>query len=377
MTFIESYMTAYIRSSNVIRVFPDDQIDVHKKLKPEIYMIKLDKILGYFLETVESGLQIPEKIYGSTERNADRIINTFKRKSSGTGVLLEGLKGSGKTLTTKLISHKLITDGIPTIIVANEFVDDTFIKLIKDINQECVIIFDEFEKVYEKENQQSLLSLLDGLFNSKKLFLFTVNDTYKLDSFLLNRTGRIHYRFSFKGLEEDFVLEYCQENLNNKSEIQKVLNLVKMYDTFSFDNLQSLVWEMNTYNEAANIAIENLNVEDVSSSHQYDIIYMAHNGKEIKRENRDGRVWHLDPFSSGSFYVDINYKNNSDSKEESNQPVESSDNSERECEFSFKDIKKCDLSIGQIEYENNEGYYLIIKKQENINIARSTLLGAF
>jgi SpoVK/Ycf46/Vps4 family AAA+-type ATPase len=101
-------------------------------------------------------------MYGNTLRHTDRIINSFWKRPQQTGVLLNGEKGSGKTLLAKNISVELAKEGVPTIVINRDWTGDGFFKLLQDIDQPCVVLFDEFEKVYDREKQEEILTLLDA-----------------------------------------------------------------------------------------------------------------------------------------------------------------------------------------------------------------------
>jgi hypothetical protein len=59
------------------------------------YVLNLDPEIGYFLSERDP-FKLPPKIYGNTQSRAERFLNTFDSRSGTTGILLSGLKGSGK-----------------------------------------------------------------------------------------------------------------------------------------------------------------------------------------------------------------------------------------------------------------------------------------
>jgi hypothetical protein len=124
-------------------------------------------------------------------------------------------------------------------------------------------MFDEFEKVYNTEQQEALLTLLDGIYSTKKLFLLTSNDKWRVDSHMRNRPGRIFYMIDFKGLDEHFIREYCYDNLNNPElkTIETIVNIASVFSAFNFDMLKALIEEMNRYNETPQEALRILNVK--------------------------------------------------------------------------------------------------------------------
>ena len=253
-------MSHYIRNGGNFRVVSDLAMEVHKSLPVGTYTVMFDQIMGYFL-SINDDFKAPKKLYGSTEKNAARIIATFHDRTNSTGVLLVGEKGSGKTLLAKIIAREGSKSDLPTLIINQPYKGDAFNEFIKNINQPCIIIFDEFEKVYDKDDQNMILTLLDGHSSTKNLFVFTCNESYKINDYMLNRPGRIYYYIEFKGLDVEFIEEYCNDNLNNKKNIHSICQISTLFHVFNFDMLQALVEEMNRYDESAQEALKLLNAK--------------------------------------------------------------------------------------------------------------------
>lgn len=254
-------MTVFVNSGNDFDVRSSFNMKTYEHLPLGTYVIRHRSDGTIYLEKTEN-ISIPSKIYGDANKNLARIINTFMDRNGSTGILLSGEKGSGKTLLSKLLSHKLLNDyQIPTIIVNTPYTGDSFNFIINSIKQPCMFLFDEFEKVYSEEQQEALLGMLDGAFTSKKLFVMTCNDKYKMSRYMHNRPGRFFYSISYKGVDSNFIREYCEDRLNDKDKIESVLKISTMFDSFNFDILQSLVEEMNRYNENAFEAIALLNAK--------------------------------------------------------------------------------------------------------------------
>ena len=74
-----------------------------------------------------------------------------------------------------------------------------------------------------------------------------------------NRPGRIYYMLDFDGLGPGFVREYCQDNLKNKDNTEKVVQVSGLFSQFNFDLLKAMVEEMNRYNETPAQVLKFLN----------------------------------------------------------------------------------------------------------------------
>ena len=264
-------MSYFLKSGNTFRVATKESMDLHDALPAGNYVIKMDPFENFFLEHIED-FDVPSKVYGNVLRQTDRVINTFNNRGKSTGVLMTGEKGSGKTMLSKNICIEMAKQGVPTIVINQPWFGEKFNTLIQSIQQPAVVLFDEFEKVYDREQQEQMLTLLDGVYSTQKLFILTCNDRWRVDSHMRNRPGRIYYYFDFRGLEEEFIREYCQDNLNNKSQIDTLCNIAGVFSAFNFDMLKATVEEMNRYDESPQEALRVLNVRaEFDSGTAYDV----------------------------------------------------------------------------------------------------------
>lgn len=176
--------------------------------------------------------------------------------------MLAGTKGDGKSLTSRVLINRMIDKRNAVVINITEATDPNIIRsLVAEVpkNIPVVIWIDEFEKRYhDKKMQQSLLTFMDGGNDQAVMFIYTVNNIYAVDEHFKNRPGRIYYMREYNGIDADFIQEYCEDNLKEKGHIKSVQNLAKLFSSFSFDSLMSLVAEMNLYGESAVDAIKYL-----------------------------------------------------------------------------------------------------------------------
>lgn len=282
-------MTRFIKNGNAFTVASDESMDVRDMLPPGNYTVKEMPMGGpLYLEHIDD-FNRPSKVYGDCLKNTDRVIRTFMDRPNATGVMLTGEKGSGKTLLTKNIAIELANQGIPTIVINAPWCGDKFNSFIQTIEQPCAILFDEFEKVYDRDEQEAILTLLDGVFPTKKLFLLTCNDKYRVDYHMRNRPGRVYYMMEFKGLDVNFIREYCEDNLKNQSYVDKVCSISTLFGQFNFDMLKALVEEMNRYDETPQEALRMLNAKPEFDGGAKYTVEITHNGKNVDyRDNFEG-----------------------------------------------------------------------------------------
>jgi hypothetical protein len=275
--------------------YPSTAVDTYDLLPAGIYTIKQNPLSKEYYFEVAAEFQKPKKIYGSTMKYVERFLKTYQSRPQSTGILLMGEKGSGKTLTSKMLAMEAMKVGIPTIVVNEPHCGDAFNSFVQSINQECIFLFDEFEKTYNYEAQKYLLTLLDGVFPSKKLFVLTANENH-IDYNMQNRPGRIFYKIDFGKLEADFVSEYCMDNLKNLSHLDEMMKLYALFDKFNFDMLAALVEEVNRFDESPVEASKWLNITAEAKS-RYDFI-VTYKGKEIKSQDFSPQWWHGHPLTS-------------------------------------------------------------------------------
>lgn len=329
-------------------------MDLHEKLPIGNYTVKFDKMAGcFYLEQIDS-FEIKGKIYGDTTRTANRILSTFADRTASTGVMLTGEKGSGKTLLAKMLAVKGAEIAIPTIVINEPWCGEGFNAFMQMIEQPTVILFDEFEKVYDKEDQEKMLTLLDGVYPSKKLFILTCNDKWRVDSHMRNRPGRIFYSIDFKGLEQDFIIEYCNDNLKNTEHIDAICKIATMFDQFNFDMLKALIEEMNRYNETPQQSMRMLNAKpEFSGEAKYKVILQP-KGVDIPEDMQESTEWHGNPLQTK---IALDYK-----VVEKDELTGDEDFNWEVCRFVNTDLKQIDSKAGKFIFINDLGDRVTLSK---------------
>jgi len=293
-------MTYVIRMGSAYRMMSEQDIEVCEKLPAKNYTVKQNPMSKeYYLEPVDDFV-MPKKLYGDTIKKAERILNTFNSRPLSTGVHLDGVKGSGKTLLAKTLSHLAQRDGVASIVINQPFCGDEFNSFIQSIDVPAILIFDEFEKVYDYQTQNKILTLFDGVYPTKKLFVLTTNDAHSVNSFLKNRPGRIYYSFKFDTLAQEFIEEYCNDNLIDKTQTQSILKYTGIFSFFNFDMLAAAVEEMNRYGEPLQEVLNYLNiVPENKASETYVVRFTVGDFTKTLEKNYRG-------FSPNSFDYYVN-----------------------------------------------------------------------
>lgn len=198
----------------------------------------------------------------------------FKEKNQNLGIILNGIKGTGKTIAAKLLANQL---GMPVLVVSSY--EKGLLEFIQSLEFECTILIDEAEKTFspaEEDASQTLLKIIDGVYNSaRKLYILTTN-TLNLNENLLGRPGRIRYIKNFGNLPLEFLQQYLDENLINKEKKGEVLDVIEDLEISTIDILKSIVDEVNIH--GAVTTSSGLNVP--TSQKFFDVLYFNHNGSD-------------------------------------------------------------------------------------------------
>lgn len=271
-----------IRQGDVFTIY-GNSLKTYDQLPAQVYNVRFSKQSGFFLE-VSTSLEINEsKIYGVHDAKCQKVLNAFAAFNRNLGVILSGDKGIGKSLFAKLLAIKAISAGYPLLIV------DTYVpgiaSYIESIEQECVVMFDEFDKTFgdvKAEDgmaspQTELLSLFDGMAMGKKLFVITCNELRKLNEFLVNRPGRFHYHFRFDYPTPDEITEYMQDKLPEEywGEIRAVVSFSRKVK-LNYDCLRAIVFELAS-GLSFKEAISDLNIINLERD-RYSIMLRYENG---------------------------------------------------------------------------------------------------
>ena len=263
-----------------------DELVILDQLKPGFYNIDFNPMFGFSL-IKQHDFFINEKIYGNHLQKVAKALNAFEKSERNLGAIFSGDKGTGKSLSSKLICIEAVKRGYPVILVDHYY--EGIANYIEQIEQEVVIMFDEFEKTFEERNnkkpQNEMLSLFDGFSRGKKLYIITCNNLESLNNYFINRPGRFHYHFRFEYPSTLEVEEYMKDKLDPSyyNQIKEIVSFSRKVKT-NYDCLRAIAQEINTglpFKEA----IKDLNIMNVILQ-RYNIVINLSNGEKYSYKNK-------------------------------------------------------------------------------------------
>ena len=270
---MENPSIVWLRNGRVLKQV-DSNIQVLDALSKRVYTMNYDSDRHeIFLEDFADEFHFDFKIYGMESKLIEHIMTTFENTTSNLGILFNGVKGTGKTITAKIIANKT---KLPVILINAPY--PGLADFISKINSPCVLFFDEFEKNFDTSKGQDLelLSIMDGVYNSpyRRVFLLTTNNLYINGNFI-GRPSRIRYKKSFSNLSIDVIMEYLDDCLEDKTKIPEVLEFIDSLSISTIDILKSVVEELNIHKCSIHDFKNFINVEQAKYSYlvQYCIYY--------------------------------------------------------------------------------------------------------
>ena len=232
----------------------EGNFQVSPMLDDGIYQIQQNPLNGeLFLVRIADEFHFGFKLYGIDETLVKHVLDTYNKQpvKKNLGVLLNGAKGTGKTVTAKVMANKL---GLPVILCENPY--PGLSRFLAGIDHDCIFFFDEFEKNFrmtcgdgEDCAGEDLLSIMDGVYNADHchIFLLTTNKLRVNDN-LISRPSRIRYLKSFGDVIDRKILEeFVDDNLIYKEFKTEIMDFVDSLSMATIDIVKSIVEEVNIH----------------------------------------------------------------------------------------------------------------------------------
>lgn len=231
-------------SVQLVNHTPSDYLEI---LPLGIYEVRLSSGMNkyFYLEKYYKDFIVPSKLYGEVEEDVNLILTRYQTKPDSLGALLTGTKGSGKSLVASLLINKFIKELQKPVILVNDSWYENIDELVIFISKfkECLFVFDEFDKHYDKDDQNCLLNFFDDKSKSHRLSLVIANKQREITEYFLGRPSRFFYLFDYENIEKDLLVDYLTDH-GLEEMISKFEYLRQNTFDFTFDILQSIVDEI-------------------------------------------------------------------------------------------------------------------------------------
>lgn len=293
-----------VHSGDTFQIY-SNALKTYEKLPLGTYDVCFHKMMGFYLTSHPDLVVNEEKIYGSTPAKVEKVLRGFQAVDRNFGVILSGRKGIGKSLFARQLAVRAKDYNLPLIIVSCYY--PGIADFLSSIDQEVIVLFDEFEKTFADQEhvnpQEEMLPLFDGIDNGKKLFIITCNEVHKLNSYLINRPGRFHYHFVLGNPTPDEIKEYMTDKLNPEYHhlIKKLIGFSMNVD-LTYDVLRAIAFELNMGYSFEDTLMD-LNISKEGTP-KYNIRVEFADGSYRMRNNE-----RLNTYSNDKEYVWLNGKN--------------------------------------------------------------------
>lgn len=288
-----------------------------------IYEVCCDLTGWYLVRTADSFI-FNYKVYDLQRGFIDHVKKTYENTSGNLGVLFNGTRGTGKTVSAKVLANEL---NLPIVLVKSMGENnDGLISYLSSFNFDCIFFFDEFEKQFH-EGDCSILQIMDGVYNSeyRKVFLLTTNEL-TINENLLSRPSRIRYVREFGNLEREVVEEYLDDNLKDVSGREDLLSYIDTLTISTIDILKAIVEEVNIHGIEAFLEIKKI----------FNVTIASYNYRTIRGYVSVESATNKE-YGVNNFLTDVkNYKNRYDIRESYNRELEDAKTEEEHDAISAK-----------------------------------------
>jgi hypothetical protein len=237
-----------------------------EKLENVIYKVSLDMFERPYLSKVADNFTFDYKLYGLETDFINRVIKTYNATDNGNlGILLNGLKGTGKTVSSKQIANTL---NQPIIIVGEN--KPQYPSFLNSIPQNITIFIDEYEKTFG--NASNMLTIMDGASNSeyRRVFLLTTNEL-RVESNMIQRPGRVRYLKTFDHLKPVVIKEIVDDILIHKQFTNDCIQFISSLETITVDIVKAVLNEVNIHEEAPTAFESIFNVKKLRGKYNVSI----------------------------------------------------------------------------------------------------------
>lgn len=245
--------------------FINASFKIRKELPYGVYGVNMQAMSGeLYLTKQKPEFLMPKDFYEVKGKEFQYVKDVAKASSGNLGIILNGVKGTGKTIFAEKLCNEL---QIPVLIMESWGEKNlSVLKQISDIPYDLVLFFDEFEKKFSEDDQQMLLSVIDGVYNTnyRRIFILTTNEA-NIDPNMLGRLHRFAYRLDFTYItDKDTIKNYFSERINLTDEqLHWLVGYMQSKINNTIDTFSKIVEEINFvgFDKFREIGSEIMNLE--------------------------------------------------------------------------------------------------------------------
>lgn len=255
---------------------PTETSHIVPVLPKGVYKIELNpRTMELYLDKTQDEFHLPKKIYNLERPFINRCKTSWDNTTGNMGILLNGLRGTGKSVTAEILANEL---GLPVILITQ--MRDGMITFLNNIQGDIIVFIDEYDKIFNRYDN-TLLSIMDGALKTEYriMFLLTSNDVM-LEKNMIQRPGRIRYIKSFGDLTLDVIHEVVDDMLIHTELRDEVIDFISDLEIITMDLVRAIVQETNIHHESPKAFEDVFNVTD-QTREKFDI-YLLNDGVKTK-----------------------------------------------------------------------------------------------
>ena len=246
------------------------------KLPVGVYKLQFNEIISkFYLTLISEKFEFPYKLYNTETKFVNRVKKTWDNTTGNMGILLNGIKGTGKTVTAEQICNNM---NQPVIIVSQNYKGLT--NFLNEFQQDITVFIDEYDKIFERSG--SLLTVMDGALktNARIMFLLTSNDQW-IEKNMLQRPSRIRYIKQYGDLPLNAIMDVVDDMLVHPHHRKRTIEMIANMPIITMDLVKSVIQEVNIHDEDPLVFKEFFNINGDNDDKRFNVYYLNEQGQKV------------------------------------------------------------------------------------------------
>lgn len=255
-----------------------------------VYDVGFHPEMGLLLVKDRKQFTVPERKYGEHRVWFNAVTSRYDRLNPSMGVLMVGLKGSGKSMLAEDICNWGLAQDLPVLFINQKLPVHMIHGAVSSIGP-CIVYFDEFGKSYrasddqtEENERDKMITLFSDSSHRGVMFIVTGNAQYEFSDFMIDRPGRFEFRLNFGKLSVKAAADIADEFKLNP-DMRDILLRHTVHNNSSYDIATKLAASLRgckSVEEAATL-LSILNVPPIAW-YMYVIREVLYNGERVSNK---------------------------------------------------------------------------------------------